>query len=72
MPTRHEIIEALLPYVEAELAKGTRLHAITRHILGLFNGLPGARKWRRHISENAPREAASIEVITDAVKFVGT
>ncbi len=72
VPTRHEIIEALLPYVEAELANGTRLHAITRHILGLFNGLPGARKWRRHISENAPREAASIEVITDAVKFVGT
>ncbi len=68
--TRHEVIEALLPYIESELVKGTRLHAMSRHILGLFNARPGARRWRRHISENAPRENAGIEVITDALKLV--
>lgn len=68
--SRHDIVEALLPYAEKELSEGVRLHAITRHILGLFNGLPGARKWRRHISENAPRDNASVEVIRDALRFV--
>ncbi len=68
--SRHEVIEALLPYIEQELSKGTRLHAMSRHILGLFNGRPGARKWRRHISENAPREDANVNVIIDALKLV--
>ena len=68
--TRLQIIEALYPYIEAELSSGTRLHAISRHVLGLFNGLPGARKWRRHISENATREGAGLDVLVDAVKFV--
>ena len=46
-PSRFEVVERLLPYVERELAEGTPLRAITRHVLGLFNGLPGARAWRR-------------------------
>jgi tRNA-dihydrouridine synthase A len=68
--TRHEVLEAFLPYVQRELAHGTHLHAMTRHILGLFQGQPGARAFRRHISENAPRAGAGIEVIREAMQKV--
>ena len=66
-PVREEVVESLLSYVERELAEGTPLKAITRHILGLFNGLPGARAWRRHLSEAAHRPGAGTEVIADAL-----
>jgi tRNA-dihydrouridine synthase A len=69
-PTRHDVLERFLPYVERELAHGTHLHAMSRHILGLFQGLPGARAFRRHISENAPRKNAGAEVIRDAMALV--
>jgi tRNA-dihydrouridine synthase A len=65
-PTRHEVLERLLPYVERELASGTPLNAMTRHILGLFQGQPGARAWRRHISEHAHRPGAGVAVLLDA------
>lgn len=65
--TPHEAIAAWLPYVEAELAAGTPLAAMTRHILGLFNGRPGARLFRRHLAENAHRKGASIAILTDAL-----
>lgn len=68
--SRHEVLEAFLPYVERELAQGTHLHAMTRHILGLFQGQPGARAFRRHISENAPRAGAGVEVIREAMQKV--
>jgi len=68
--SRFEIIEALYPYIEKEIAKGTRLHSISRHILGLFNGMPGAKKWRRYISENAPPAGADVSVIKQALAFV--
>ena len=51
--SRDDVVEALLPYVERQLAQGTHLNHITRHILGLYQGVPGARKFRRHLSENA-------------------
>ncbi len=70
IPSRHEVLEAFLPYVERELAAGTHLHAMTRHILGLFQGCPGARAFRRHISENAPRPGAGADVIRDAMSLV--
>jgi tRNA-dihydrouridine synthase A len=54
VPTRHEIVEAVLPYVSREIGAGTPLIAMTRHMLGLFNGERGARAWRRYLSENAP------------------
>ncbi len=66
--SRDEIFAAFLLYVERELAKGTRLHSMSRHILGLFNGLPGARKWRRYISENAPRADAGVDVGLDVLR----
>ena len=67
-PSRIEVVLRLLPYVERELAEGTPLKAITRHILGLFNGLPGARAWRRHLSEAAHRPGAGTEAIEDALQ----
>jgi tRNA-dihydrouridine synthase A len=69
-PTRHEVLEHFLPYVEEQVAHGTHLHAMSRHILGLFTGMPGARAFRRHISENAPRKNAGAQVIRDAMALV--
>ncbi len=63
VPSRHEVLEAFLPYVERELARGVRLQSISRHILGLFHGAPGGRLWRRHISENAVRAGAGVDVL---------
>ncbi|MGI9220460.1 MAG: tRNA dihydrouridine(20/20a) synthase DusA [Woeseiaceae bacterium] len=67
-PTRHEIVEQMLPYIERELANGERLSRITRHMTGLFLGQPGARAWRRFLSENAYKEEADTGVIIDALK----
>lgn len=69
-PTRHEIIEALLPYVAEQLAQGIYLNRMTRHILGLFQGQPGARAWRRYLSENAHRTGAGVEIIREALQRV--
>jgi tRNA-dihydrouridine synthase A len=69
-PSRFEVVERLLPYVERELAEGTPLRAITRHVLGLFNGLPGARAWRRRLSEAAHRSGAGAQLVLDAMSAV--
>jgi tRNA-dihydrouridine synthase A len=68
LPERDVIIERLLPYVEAELAQGTALKHITRHLLGLYQGLPGARGFRRVLSERAHRNDAGIDVIRAALE----
>ena len=60
-------IRALFPYIEQQLSQGATLHHITRHTLGLFNGLPGARQFRRHLSEQATRKGAGIEVLEQAL-----
>jgi tRNA-dihydrouridine synthase A len=65
-----DAIEAFLPYVDRELARGTRLHAMTRHILGLFQGVPGARAFRRHIATNAVKPGAGIAVLREALGLV--
>ena len=57
----------MLPYIEKELADGAFLKHITRHMLGLFAGQPGARGWRRYLSENAHRKGAGISVIENAL-----
>jgi tRNA-dihydrouridine synthase A len=67
---RLAVVEAMVPYVEARLAEGVALHAITRHMMGLFQGLPGARAWRRHLSEHGPRPGAGVEVLRTAVEPV--
>ncbi len=69
-PGRHAVVAAMLPYVEAQRARGVPLAAISRHMLGLFHGLPGARAWRRHISENAHRPGAGPEMLEAAAAFV--
>ena len=66
-PSRQEVIERFVPYVERELAAGVPLNAMTRHILGLFQGQPGARAFRRHLSENAHRPGAGVAVLADAL-----
>ena len=68
--SRAEIIEQLLPYAERQVAQGVPIHAIARHVLGLFQGQPAARSWRRYISENAPRAGASAWVLTEALREV--
>ena len=68
--TRHEVIEAFLPYVDEQRSAGVPLHAMTRHILGLFNSQSGARLWRRYISENAPSKTAGVDVLRQALAFV--
>ncbi|WP_372095420.1 tRNA dihydrouridine(20/20a) synthase DusA [Tistrella mobilis] len=67
VPDRFEIAERMLPYIEAECSRGTNLIAITRHMLGLFQGLPGARAYRRHLSENHARKGAGPEVLVAAL-----
>ena len=61
---------ALMPYVERELSRGLRLHAMTRHLLGLFHGVPGARAFRRHLATEAVKPGASAEVLAEALALV--
>jgi tRNA-dihydrouridine synthase A len=64
--SRDDVIARLIPYVEGQLDRGVHLNHITRHILGLYQGVPGARKFRRHLSENAYKKEAGIEVLISA------
>ena len=64
------VIEAMYPYIENELSQGTYLGHITRHMLGIFQGIPGARQFRRHLSENAHKAGADVEVLRQALTFV--
>jgi tRNA-dihydrouridine synthase A len=61
---------ALMPYIERELASGVRLHSITRHMLGLFRSIPGARAFRRHLATEAVKPGAGSTVLADALAFV--
>ncbi|NYZ16947.1 tRNA dihydrouridine(20/20a) synthase DusA [Azospirillum sp. RWY-5-1] len=69
-PDAHAVVRAMLPYVEAARRRGAPLSAITRHMLGLFQGRPGARAWRRHLSENAHRPGAGPDLLLAAAAFV--
>ena len=64
------VVEAYRPYVEGQLERGVRLHAITRHMLGLFAGMPGARRWRQILSSEANRDGAGWDVIERALDAV--
>ena len=68
LPQRQDIVEQMIPYIERELGAGERLSRITRHMSGLFLGQPGARAWRRFLSENACRDDAGPDVVIDALK----
>lgn len=63
-------VRAMLPYIEAQLAQGLRLNAITRHMLGAFSAIPGARHWRRILSEGAHKPGAGPELVERALAEV--
>ena len=69
-PAMKDVFEAMMPYIESELAQGTRLHSIVRHVLGAFHGVPGARAFRRHLAENGVRPGAGVHVLREAVALV--
>ncbi|MBV4369166.1 tRNA dihydrouridine(20/20a) synthase DusA [Erwinia phyllosphaerae] len=64
------VVRSMYPYIERELAQGTYLGHITRHMLGLFQGIPGARQWRRYLSENAHKAGANVETVEAALALV--
>ena len=66
-PDRREIIELMITYIERQMAAGAELKHITRHMLGLFSGQPGARAWRRHLSERAHLPDADVDVLRQAL-----
>jgi len=68
--SRLEIVETMLPYIERHLQTGGRLNQITKHMLGLFAGMPGARAWRRYLSENAHKSGAGPDVVMAAMAKV--
>ena len=68
--TRHNVLRAYLPYVKGQLIEGTPLQHMTRHILGIFHGQPGGKAFRRHLSENAFRKDAGIDVLEKAMSLV--
>ncbi len=67
LPDRRDIVENMLPYIDLNVASGVPLNRITRHMLGLFAGQPGARAWRRYISEHAHLGDAGSEVLVKAL-----
>lgn len=64
---RSQVVEEMYPYIEQQLSQGAYLGHITRHMLGLFQNMPGARQWRRYISENAHKPGSGIEVVEAAL-----
>jgi tRNA-dihydrouridine synthase A len=66
-----DALAAMMPYIEQQLARGTRLHAITRHFVGAFHAVPGARAFRRHLAEQGVKPGAGLEVLRDAIACVG-
>jgi tRNA-dihydrouridine synthase A len=71
LPDRDDVLTRLRPYIEAHLARGDRLQHISRHVLGLYQGLPGARAYRRVLSERAHEEGAGYDVIEQALAARG-
>jgi tRNA-dihydrouridine synthase A len=68
--TMKDVFAAMMPYIARELASGTRLHAITRHFVGAFHGVPGARAFRRHLAEHGVKAGAGADVLRDAIALV--
>ena len=66
----HSVVKGILPYVDGQLSRGVKLNQMTRHMLGLFHGMPGGRHWRRILSQNAHRDGAGVEVISSALEAV--
>ena len=67
--TREDAIETMLPYIEEQLSEGARLHHVTRHMLGLYQGQYGGRQYRRHLSEHAYKTEAGVATLLEAAAF---
>jgi tRNA-dihydrouridine synthase A len=65
-----DVFAAMMPYIEDQLAQGARLHSMTRHFVGAFHGVPGARAFRRYLAENGVRQGAGVNVLRDAIALV--
>ena len=65
-----DVFEAMMPYIEGQLARGIRLHSMTRHFVGAFHGVPGARAFRRYLAENGVKPGAGVNVLRDAIALV--
>lgn len=68
--TPEQVVDDMRPYIAAHLAEGGRMHQVTRHMLGLFTGRPGARHWRRVLSEGATKPGAGLELLDAALSQV--
>lgn len=66
-----QVAEAMVPYIDVQMAEGGRLHSVTRHMLGLFSGRPGARAWRRMLSEGATKDGAGSDLVLAALAEIG-
>ena len=69
-PTREDVLTKMYPYIEQHLSNGGKLIQVTRHMLGLFHGLPGGRLWRRHLSEQAFKKECGLETVEKAYQIV--
>jgi tRNA-dihydrouridine synthase A len=67
LPARETIVEQMGSYIERQVAQGVAVKHVSRHMLGLFQGLPGARAWRRHLSENAHRDDTNTVLLQQAL-----
>jgi tRNA-dihydrouridine synthase A len=67
---RIEIIENMLPYIEEEIKKGTKMHNIVKHMIGLFHGQPNGKAWRRFISENIFQKEANVNILKEALSII--
>ena len=70
--SREEIVAQFCDYIDTEIARGTKLHAMTRHILGLYQGVRGAKSWRRHLSEQAHADGADSSVVKVALNRISS
>lgn len=68
--TRHQVVEAMFPYLEYWLSRGVKLNSIMRHVLQLFSGQPGTKAWKRYLSENGYLAGAGVEVVQEALTQV--
>jgi tRNA-dihydrouridine synthase A len=68
--TMKDVFEAMFPYIEDQLAQGARLHSMTRHFVGAFHGVPGARAFRRRLAEKGVKPGAGVDVLRDAIALV--
>ncbi|MBA1147212.1 tRNA dihydrouridine(20/20a) synthase DusA [Ectothiorhodospiraceae bacterium WFHF3C12] len=68
--SRHEVVRRYAAYVRGQLAQGVRLSRMSRHLVGLFHGVPGGKRWRRHLSEAGNRPEAGVEVLEQAAAMV--